>query len=85
VSGKSSVLSKVRTVAGWILVVIGILTTTTQSAYMFFTIERVGHLLFSLGILLIGGMMARRPQKGFIYVIIGSILLIIGMILAIFR
>lgn len=82
---KTLVLSKVRTIVGWILVVIGILTTASNIASMFFFVGRVGYLLFSVGILLIGTTMARRPQKGFVYVILGIVLLVIGIVLVICR
>jgi len=78
------VLGKVRTVAGWILLVIGILTTASHVVRFFFTssfVQQSGFLLFSLGILLLGALLARRPRMGWVYGILSGVLLVVGMVL----
>lgn len=83
-SVKTSVGGVVRKVIGWFLIVIASLGAASQVASLVTRMRPLmnglGYLIFSAGILILGGYLVRKPENGKRHITVAVLLIIVGVI-----
>lgn len=84
-SESRSVLKKLRTIFGWVFMAIGVIQTSMHITLLFFDsniLVQIAYLFLSMGILIIGIWMARRPNRGYCFWSTSVVMIVSGIILA---